>query len=62
MRARQASPVAKNSLVAGDLVLLDLSIGEAMTNDDDETIKIAIAIGAIILVIWAIRMAIIALK
>jgi hypothetical protein len=33
-----------------------------MTNDDDETIKIAIAIGAILLVIWVVRMAIIAFK
>jgi hypothetical protein len=33
-----------------------------MANNDDETVKIAFAIGAIILVIWVIRMAIIALK
>jgi hypothetical protein len=33
-----------------------------MTNDDDETIKIAIAPGAVLLIIWAIRMAIIAFK
>jgi hypothetical protein len=33
-----------------------------MTNDDDETIKIAIAIGAVPSIIWAIRMAIIAFK
>jgi hypothetical protein len=33
-----------------------------MTNDDDETMKIAVAIGAVLLIIWAIRMAIIALN
>jgi hypothetical protein len=33
-----------------------------MTNGDDDTMKIALAIGAIILLIWAARMAIIALK
>jgi hypothetical protein len=36
--------------------------GAAMTNGDDDTMKIAFAIGAIILLIWAARMAIIALK
>jgi hypothetical protein len=34
----------------------------AMTNGDDDTMKIALAIGAVILIIWAARMAIIALK
>jgi len=33
-----------------------------MTNDDDETMKIAFAIGAVVLIIWVIRMAIIAFK
>ena len=33
-----------------------------MTHGDDETMKIAIAIGAALVIIWAIRMAIIALK
>ncbi len=31
-----------------------------MTNDDDQTMLVAIAIGAILVIIWAIRMAIIA--
>jgi len=34
----------------------------AMTNGGDDTMKIAFAIAAIILIIWAARMAIIALK
>jgi hypothetical protein len=34
----------------------------AMTNGDDDTMKIALAIGAVLLLIWAARMAIIALK
>jgi hypothetical protein len=33
-----------------------------MTNDDDETMKVAIALGAALVPMWAIRMAIIALK
>jgi hypothetical protein len=33
-----------------------------MANHDDETMKIAIAIGAVLLIIWAIRMTIIAFK
>jgi hypothetical protein len=36
--------------------------GTAMTNGNDDTMKIAFAIGAVILLIWAARMAIIALK
>jgi hypothetical protein len=36
--------------------------GTAMTNGNDDTMKIAIAIGAVLLIIWAARMAIIALK
>jgi hypothetical protein len=31
-----------------------------MTNNDDQTFLVAIAIGAILVIIWAIRMAIIA--
>jgi hypothetical protein len=31
-----------------------------MTNDDDQTMLVAIAIGAILVIIWVIRMAIIA--
>jgi hypothetical protein len=34
--------------------------GSAITNSDDNTMKIAIAIGATLVIIWAIRMAIIA--
>jgi hypothetical protein len=34
--------------------------GSAMTNNDDQTFLVAIAIGAILVIIWAIRMAIIA--
>ncbi len=33
-----------------------------MTNDDDETMKGATALGAALVTIWAIRMEIIALK
>jgi hypothetical protein len=33
-----------------------------MTNNDDGTMKIAIAIGAILLIIWTARMVIIAFK
>jgi hypothetical protein len=36
--------------------------GTAMTNGNDDTMKIVFAIGAVILLIWAARMAIIALK
>jgi hypothetical protein len=33
-----------------------------MTNNDEGTTKVAIAIGAVLLILWVIRMAIIAFK
>jgi hypothetical protein len=61
-RPRHTPAISENPLVAGDLVLGPKNRGNTMANHDDETMKIAIAIGAVLLIIWAIRMTIIAFK